>query len=134
VCSYEAIGLIDASLPTVGIWAAGTPDNAATPAKSEEPDDGTKAEANSTVDGDATHEGAVDSRQGEAIVADLSSYAKGVVFYMRDDAVVGVVLWNMFGKIPLARKIIRSEKKFSDAQELAKLFRVHSKEPDHESE
>ena len=31
----------------------------------------------------------------------MDGYGKGVVFYMRDDAVVGVVLWNVFDKIPL---------------------------------
>lgn len=35
----------------------------------------------------------------------LDEFGKGVVFYMRDDAVVGVVLWNVFDKIPLARKV-----------------------------
>ena len=43
---------------------------------------------------------------------------------MRDDAVVGVVLWNVFDKIPLARKIIRSQKKYEDTRELAKLFKI----------
>lgn len=124
---YEAIGLIDASLPTVGIWAAASP--ADTPAGVAN-GAASPSDSSPTEDTDSAEGGAVDTRHGEPVVTDLSSYAKGVVFYMRDDAVVGVVLWNMFGKIPLARKIIRSEKKFSDARDLAKIFRVHEKDPE----
>jgi programmed cell death 8 (apoptosis-inducing factor) len=99
---YEAIGIIDAKLPTVGVWAA-----ANTPASSPE-----------------------DVGAGAAPAADssLDGYGKGVVFYMRDDAVVGVVLWNVFDKIPLARKVIRSQKKYTDARDLAKLFKIHEEE------
>lgn len=33
-------------------------------------------------------------------------YGKGVIFYTRDNVVVGMVLWNVFNKIPVARKVI----------------------------
>ena len=32
-------------------------------------------------------------------------YGKGVVFYTRNDTVVGLVLWNVFNKMPIARKV-----------------------------
>ena len=32
-------------------------------------------------------------------------YGKGVIFYVRDHHVVGMVLWNVFGKMPVARKV-----------------------------
>lgn len=32
-------------------------------------------------------------------------YGKGVIFYTRDNVVVGMVLWNVFNKIPVARKV-----------------------------
>ena len=35
-------------------------------------------------------------------------YGKGVIFYTRDKVVVGMVLWNVFNKIPVARKVNRS--------------------------
>ena len=34
-------------------------------------------------------------------------YGKGVVFYLKNDLVVGIVLWNVFNKMPIARKVRR---------------------------
>ena len=33
------------------------------------------------------------------------NYGKGVIFYVRDSHVVGLVMWNVFGKMPIARKV-----------------------------
>ena len=45
--------------------------------------------------------------QPAAPVPTVSSeeFGKGVVFYMRGKRVVGVVLWNVFNRMPLARKV-----------------------------
>jgi len=32
-------------------------------------------------------------------------YGKGVIFYTRNDVVVGLVLWNVFNKMPIARRV-----------------------------
>lgn len=32
-------------------------------------------------------------------------YGKGVIFYLRDKVVVGIVLWNVFNRMPIARKV-----------------------------
>jgi programmed cell death 8 (apoptosis-inducing factor) len=32
-------------------------------------------------------------------------FSKGIVFYMRNNSVVGVVLWNVFNRIPIARRV-----------------------------
>lgn len=32
-------------------------------------------------------------------------YGKGLVFYLRDNIVVGIVLWNVFNRMPIARKV-----------------------------
>ena len=37
--------------------------------------------------------------------ASSEEFGKGVVFYMRGKRVVGVVLWNVFNRMPLARKV-----------------------------
>ena len=42
---------------------------------------------------------AVSSPTGE------ENYGKGVVFYLRDNIVVGIVMWNVFNKMPIARKV-----------------------------
>ena len=35
------------------------------------------------------------------------NFGKGVIFYLRENVVVGVLLWNVFNKMPLARKVFR---------------------------
>lgn len=32
-------------------------------------------------------------------------YGKGVIFYTKDKVVVGIVLWNVFNRMPIARKV-----------------------------
>lgn len=32
-------------------------------------------------------------------------FGKGVVFYLRDDVVVGIVLWNIFNRMSIARRV-----------------------------
>ncbi len=36
---------------------------------------------------------------------DKEQFQKGVIFYLRDQVVVGVLLWNVFGRMSLARKV-----------------------------
>ena len=40
-------------------------------------------------------------------------YSKGVVFYLRDKVVVGVVLWNVFNKMTLARQVYTRNKSWA---------------------
>uniref|UniRef100_A0AC34QHJ1 Uncharacterized protein n=1 Tax=Panagrolaimus sp. JU765 TaxID=591449 RepID=A0AC34QHJ1_9BILA len=48
---------------------------------------------------------------------------RGVVFYIKENKVVGVLLVNIFGiGLEIARKIISDSKEFHDFKELAKLF------------
>ncbi|CAB4055864.1 ATAD1 [Lepeophtheirus salmonis] len=56
--------------------------------------------------------------------------SKGVVFYLKDDIIVGVLLWNIFDQIGLARRVIKERRKFEDITEVSKLFRlVEEKNP-----
>jgi len=32
-------------------------------------------------------------------------FGKGVIFYLRDDVVVGIVLWNIFNRMSIARRV-----------------------------
>lgn len=32
-------------------------------------------------------------------------FGKGIVFYLRDDIVVGIVLWNLFNRMSIARRV-----------------------------
>ncbi|KAL5280169.1 AIFM1 family protein [Megaselia abdita] len=53
-------------------------------------------------------------------------YGKGVIFYMKDNKVVGILLWNIFNRIGLARTIIKQDNTYDDLNEVAKLFAIHS--------
>ncbi|EDQ89114.1 uncharacterized protein MONBRDRAFT_32548 [Monosiga brevicollis MX1] len=125
---YEAIGIIDSSLKTVGVWAKAT--DADTPQAATQQgniragvDEANPSAASGQEGSDKKVAGAAAESKGDA-----PQFGKGVVFYLRDDRVVGCVLWNVFGKIPVARKVIREGKKISDASELQKIFKLHEEE------
>ena len=48
-----------------------------------------------------------------------------MIFYMRDKSVVGIVLWNVFNRMSLARKILKESDQYDDMNEVAKLFKIH---------
>nr|CAL36989.1 programmed cell death 8/apoptosis inducing factor [Suberites domuncula] len=88
---FEATGLVNSKLPTVGIWARKT------------------------------------SEESELPVDDFS---KGVVFYLNSSSgrIVGVLTWNAFGKMDLAKQIIADEKTDGDIGDLAAKFDIHPKD------
>ena len=45
---------------------------------------------------------------------------------MKEKRVVGIVLWNIFERMNIARKIIMSEEDQEDLNELAKHFNIHT--------
>ncbi|XP_065345633.1 apoptosis-inducing factor 1, mitochondrial [Cloeon dipterum] len=116
---YEAIGIVDATLPTVGVFAKAT--EADTPKAAVEASgegDRAQAELNAAPVKPATQEQAHGPKEGE-------DYGKGVIFYLRDDIVVGIILWNVFNRMSVARQVIKEGKKFEDLNEVAKLFNIH---------
>ncbi|XP_071509963.1 apoptosis-inducing factor 1, mitochondrial-like [Diadema antillarum] len=112
---YEAIGVVDSSLPTFGVFAKATEQD--TP----------KAVVEATGEGirSETEEAPVATIPTPAAPSASEDYGKGVVFYMKDKIVVGMVMWNIFNKMPVARKIIKDGKEYEDVSELAKLFNLH---------
>nr|XP_033801061.1 apoptosis-inducing factor 1, mitochondrial isoform X3 [Geotrypetes seraphini] len=119
---YEAIGLVDSSLPTVGVFAKATTRD--TP-KSAAEESGTGIRSESKMEEEAKAlsipvpvASAQAQQQGE-------DYGKGIVFYLRDSVVVGIVLWNVFNRMPIARKIIKDGEAHADLNEVAKLFNIH---------
>jgi len=116
---YEAIGIVDSRLPTVGVFAKATEQD--TPqAVVEKTDESMRsvteekavAEAGSKLDIGAGQE------QGD--------YGKGVIFYLRDNKVVGLLLWNVFNRMSIARRILKEGKSYEDLSEVAKLFNIHT--------
>jgi apoptosis-inducing factor 1 len=104
VVGYEAIGIIDASLPTVAVFAKS--DESKT--KTDESEKIEKADK-------ATHP---------------DDFDKGVLFYMKGDQIVGILLWNVFNRISIARKILTSDETFKDLNEVAKLFDIFDNQQD----
>lgn len=52
----------------------------------------------------------------------------GVVFYLKDKKVVGVLLWNLFGRLSVARRVVNDGRSYPDLSELAKHFSIYSTE------
>merc|ERR1712200_395130 len=116
---YEAIGIVDSKLPTVGVFAKatdmGTPKAVVT--KSDE-SDRSKSEEQATV---------VAPTQTQ-VEADGQDYGKGIIFYLKEEKIVGMVLWNVFNRMNIARRVLKEGKNYEDLTEVAKLFNIHSNE------
>lgn len=98
---YEAIGLTDSTLPTVSVFAVKDK-----PQKSDSLQPSVQAASKPS-----------DEKE---------DFSKGVVFYLRDDKIVGIVLWNVFNRINTARAVISQDKIYDDLNEVAKLFDIHT--------
>ncbi|XP_030556084.1 putative apoptosis-inducing factor 1, mitochondrial isoform X1 [Drosophila novamexicana] len=114
---YEGIGLVDSSLPTVGVFAL--------PSHSEK-----RADSHIDVRSDASSKNVYKKMtDGPDLVCDPNeapNYGKGVIFYLKNDKIVGILLWNLFNRIGLARTIINENKDYEDLNEVAKLFEIHA--------
>lgn len=118
---YEAIGLVDSSLPTVGIWAKAT--SADTPKAAEEASG--ESIPSDRVSEDAPEPITDDVVKVEPVENDDEAFGKGVVFYMKEKKIVGILLWNIFSQMPVARRIISEQKDHNDLTAVAKLFNIH---------
>lgn len=114
---YEALGLVDSSLPTVAVFAKGDLINEKHDLYSES----AKKEEDGTVAKPVTP---IVSSGAPALDPNADNYGKGVVFYLQNDKIVGILLWNVFNRINIARKILSCEEPFEDLNEVAKLFDI----------
>ncbi|KAM4620578.1 apoptosis-inducing factor 1, mitochondrial isoform 5-T5 [Polymixia lowei] len=118
---YEAIGIVDSSLPTVGVFAKATAKD--TPKAATEKS-GTGIRSESETEAVAVSPVA-SSTPSPSPMQQQDEYGKGVIFYLRDKVVVGIILWNVFNRMPIARKIIKDGEEHADLNEVAKLFNIH---------
>ncbi|CAL8267189.1 unnamed protein product [Merluccius merluccius] len=118
---YEAIGIVDSSLPTVGVFAKATAKD--TPRAATE-QSGTGIRSESETEEVASSPVASQAATPVAL-RQKDDYGKGVIFYLRDKVVVGIILWNVFNRMPIARKIIKDGEEHADLNEVAKLFNIH---------
>lgn len=108
--SFEAVGIIDSSLPTVSVFAQ--PEDLDAIAESNKEETSEDKEGKENVFGN-----------NEKKPSD--KYCKGVVFYLKDDVIVGILLWNLFSRLTIARRILNEQKKYDDFNEVAKLFNIY---------
>lgn len=130
---YEGIGLVDSTLPTVGVFAKFSP-------KPKDAQEHTNTEAVSVQQTTTDEQKVVTNipvsttttttiksfEQTNATEQPEDNYGKGVIFYLQNDIVVGILLWNVFNRINIARVIVNEGKKYDDLNEVAKLFDLHS--------
>ncbi|XP_053662500.1 apoptosis-inducing factor 1, mitochondrial [Anopheles marshallii] len=137
--SYEAIGLIDSALPTVAVFAKRTAEEmsravAAVTGGGNDSEKLQAANANVSVDVKAVSVAGAEQRQVEPAKEQSKgqqepedSFDKGVIFYLREKKVVGLVLWNVFNRMGTARKILDQHTEYDDLNEVAKLFNLHER-------
>ncbi|XP_037027704.1 apoptosis-inducing factor 1, mitochondrial-like [Bradysia coprophila] len=58
----------------------------------------------------------------------IDGVSRGVVFYMKNDRVVGILLWNVLNKINVARQVIAEGRTLYDLNEVAKRFQIDETE------
>ncbi|XP_012273636.1 apoptosis-inducing factor 1, mitochondrial [Orussus abietinus] len=137
---YEAIGIVDSSLPTVGVFAKAT--DVDTPlaavsasdeslrSKSEEDvasgksQPKLKAELMTQEIPEAFQEKCDTDKDPEKEMK-VKDFGKGVVFYLKNDIVVGIVLWNIFNRMSIARQVLARGAQYDDLNDVAKLFTIH---------
>lgn len=111
---YEAIGIVDSSLITMGVFAKGNHKNPSLLTNEIDQNTSTnKKEINEELA----------SKNNESISE--NDYNKGVVFYLKNDVIVGIVLWNLFNRMSIARQVLKSDRCYKDLNEVAKLFNIH---------
>ncbi|XP_070165438.1 apoptosis-inducing factor 1, mitochondrial isoform X1 [Polyergus mexicanus] len=132
---YEAIGIVDSSLPTVGVFAKAAEANAINNSNEEEKTNSKESQSNVQLKSSVTQI----MKNPETNKKDISgdnvnsvqkptkheNFEKGVVFYLRNDVVVGIVLWNIFNRMSIARRVLAGDTKYEDLNEVAKLFTIH---------
>lgn len=112
---YEAIGIIDSSLNTVGVFAKGVPKEMS-PLTNETDQITSNNKKDLNIELESKNNVSANSEDG---------YNKGVVFYLENDIVVGIVLWNLFNRMSIARQVLKSDRCYKDLNEVAKLFNIH---------
>lgn len=114
---YEAIGIVDSNLATVGVFAErNISESKETAAKVEEHTESSTASAKETTLVEV--KSATESQPSR-------EYERGVVFYLRDRIIVGIVMWNLFNRMSVARQLLSEQTVYDDLNEVAKLFGLH---------
>lgn len=152
---YEAIGIVDSSLPTVGVFAKSIEANVVNSTEvniievnnmfnwnnfltacfffkeqktNSEQSDQVKSESQIKIKSVEDTYLEEDKELSEANVKSVKhdDFGKGVIFYLRDDVVVGIVLWNIFNRMSIARRVSLYDLFLFFYYNLFDIFLIHS--------
>lgn len=124
---YEAIGRVDSSLPTVAVFAKYDPSDEKRIPYSENENEKTSSnptEKTPSPSSPTTVHAAIKDCPPHKESDSPDDFGKGVIFYMQGERIVGILLWNVFNRISIARKILMCDETFEDLNEVAKLFDI----------
>lgn len=148
---YEAVGLVDSSLTTVGVWARAHPLESPqgteldvsdirvqpigqTSISTAEPKipvkESSEGSSQLTSAGPIEIEEEISKSVSEirtetTTSAEISpSYGKGVVFYLKDRKIVGILLFNLFNRVNLAKEILKEGRGVDEVNRCVRLFNV----------
>ncbi|KAG0028916.1 Apoptosis-inducing factor 1, mitochondrial [Podila clonocystis] len=112
---YEAVGILDSKLSTVSIWT-----------KKPTVAEGDKEATDAPSDAVTAERATATPLPAEAVkVEDKEKYNKGLVLYLKDKKIVGLLMWNNFGKVEDARKILGQVYDTEKVEALVKPFGIH---------
>ncbi|CAH2055578.1 unnamed protein product, partial [Iphiclides podalirius] len=130
----EAIGIIDSRLPTVAVFSADAVTEPVAAHQAASTQAVAEQQVAATQPADELHAVATPAASATQTVATPAveagadpssrSYERGVVFYLREKRVVGVLLWNLFSRMHVARQVLK-QGEFEDLFDVAKLFTPH---------
>lgn len=133
--SFEAVGLIDSNLRTVGVFCE--------EGDIFKPNDNADADVSLNISNEnsplQTADSPTNSDQGTQNdqpsgyrvvslppASEDEKFSRGMVFYLDDsDVIVGILTWNIFGRLKIARRILNEQKKYEDLNEVSKLFNLY---------
>ncbi|KAL4230874.1 Apoptosis-inducing factor 1 [Mactra antiquata] len=131
VNEYEAVGLSDSRLQTFSVFRKKYPSEDDSKKDVEPSEDSNKSTKDSLQSKQESTKNNSDKDLSMCSLEDDYNY--GIIFYLRNNEVVGIVLWNLLGyssvsdRLNIARQVIASGVKDQDLTEVAKLFNIYAK-------
>ncbi|XP_061189197.1 apoptosis-inducing factor 1, mitochondrial-like [Saccostrea echinata] len=120
--SFQAIGIIDSNLETYAVFERPQEKKKKRKKKSKENSSAVTNQSGEAKKSQETKQSETISKDPKSTVVKPEEFNKGVIFYIRGGSIVGVLLWNISGKIYRARQVLSDGCKDEDLYEVAKLF------------
>ncbi|KAJ1930515.1 hypothetical protein IWQ60_000212 [Tieghemiomyces parasiticus] len=114
--SFDSVGKVDPKLPTASVWAQDSPIG---------PTEG-EAVAAGTASAPTTTTTTMAQTTAAATQSGPTRYEHGLVYYLDNNKIVGMVTWNLPGRVELARQVVlRGEFQYKHIQGLTRMFNIH---------